>query len=855
MDMAEDNKRKALYNQLTQDGYDLGDFDSFNNNLSDGEKRRSLYDAITEDGYDVGEWDAFNRKLDDGVFWEKQDFSDLMEQNKLLGAELNETKDRFQNRMKYLEGRRGLQVKPVKLGQNSRVVKVASEENGDMGKNGPAYITESGNRYDIREQADFEQNAVEMARHDEQNREDIMLADIDNRIASLKDDLGENGDSAKTVSDVMGIVTGGMMGLAKAGTRMVYDKVIAPLIGKKGEQDRSVMKMALDDLEQARTTLERNKELRKSSDFLGGVGLPMTKDFFNNWKNFSYGIWDTLHDGSLYDMGVGEAGKAAVYLKMKNKMDRGEELNDQEMRLALAGMARAEAEQMADLPEGYRAGKITAQMVPFMVQMAVNPASGFGRSLARKAVRNFGRNGLKAVTARVGGRIAGNVGEAAVLANTLQAGQTAANIVRRHVGEFELNGDGQVVTDGGKGIGQSIYEGEVSNIIENFTELGAGGALNKLAGKITKKAALSKLGERMGLSKLSEFVGKVGSTPFARRLNALKKKSNWNGLIEEPLEEEYGIALNSLLATGDNEWSDFLDSEQQKDIFAGTMWFGGFMSTLNMGVYPIAQRRMRKDLGRADARGFAAFGAEWSRRKDGFDVSDRQIVDALSEIRKDKDLNDEQKAALFDYAVCLTRYQGSNVADMLMRMEDGLSQEQKEVLGAYERGASEEGKDGMNDIQTGYDASRLRLHMLAGEETLKRIDEGEDFVAIHDNLSLSGNIEGAQAVLDYVNARSARMGMMDRVRDDMEDAVLRSDAMVDRRTDKKDGMVKPVVLSTGRRVYVVGGNVVMLPDGEAVDRGVSDDMLIVVDEETGRVESVPSEWVLRMEDSTDGEQM
>ena len=62
---ANDDKRKSLYDQLTGDGYDLGDFQSFSINLNDSTKRRNLYDAITKDNYDVGDYNSFSRKLDE----------------------------------------------------------------------------------------------------------------------------------------------------------------------------------------------------------------------------------------------------------------------------------------------------------------------------------------------------------------------------------------------------------------------------------------------------------------------------------------------------------------------------------------------------------------------------------------------------------------------------------------------------------------------------------------------------------------------------------------------------------------------------------------------------------------------
>ena len=57
------DKTKILYDQLTKDGYDIGDYNSFSNNVKDDNKRKTLYNTITNDGYDVGDYNTFSAKL------------------------------------------------------------------------------------------------------------------------------------------------------------------------------------------------------------------------------------------------------------------------------------------------------------------------------------------------------------------------------------------------------------------------------------------------------------------------------------------------------------------------------------------------------------------------------------------------------------------------------------------------------------------------------------------------------------------------------------------------------------------------------------------------------------------------
>ena len=55
-----ENKKK-LYEALSGE-YDMGDFDSFANDVNDAAKRRKLYDAI-KDSYDLGDFDSFSNQL------------------------------------------------------------------------------------------------------------------------------------------------------------------------------------------------------------------------------------------------------------------------------------------------------------------------------------------------------------------------------------------------------------------------------------------------------------------------------------------------------------------------------------------------------------------------------------------------------------------------------------------------------------------------------------------------------------------------------------------------------------------------------------------------------------------------
>lgn len=720
----------------------------------------------------------------------------------------------YERKSGLMKKRQGLNVpKRINLGESNNLTPT---DNG--------YMTGSGLEYENKAIADMEQRELDQQAQSEKWLREHPEESIDGRIANLEQKRDEAYAAAlerarqanepqsgisKTIHDIF---TPDREGIA------VHDRAM-----DLARQDKDVMALdvALRDLKDAKTMLQRNRELHASSDFLGGVGVPFTKDWFNNWKNFGYGVWDALDDVTINFAGSNDLEKAQTYLRIKDKMERGEELTDQETDVALAGMTLAQVQQNTDLPHGYTAGQTTLEMAPFMLQMASNPASGIGKSFARKAVRKFGRDGLAAITSRVAARVAGNVGEAAILSNTWQAPKTLADIAQRHAGEFGYDEDGNIIlghyerdengndvfVEGGKDLGQSIFEGEAASIIENFTELGFGGSINGML----SKAAGSKLGKKLGLGYISDLVGKVGTTPFARSMKNFMERTHWDGMIEEPLEEEYGIILNSLL-TGDNKISDLWDSKQQADIFAGTMWFGGMMAAMNTAAYPFAKRTMRRNLNNADVQGEMVFGDEWPTMKATIDnMDDKDIADFLYGIKDDDNFNNEQKAAMFGYAARLKQYQGANTADMLMRMEGNLSNEESTIKAAYDNGTDIENPDEMKYAVDEAEAAGQNISQYGPEFTAMVVNGSVDPAATLNYMMNNRDTysdEEIAAAADYYQKHARAQGVMDSAMDRIDLEVERANAEVRGNTHQQTNQVITAQSGDGT-YYIIGGDVAM----------------------------------------------
>lgn len=147
----------------------------------------------------------------------------------------------------------------------------------------------------------------------------------------------------------------------------------------------------------------------------------------------------------------------------------------------------------------------------------------------------------------------------------------------------------------------------------------------------------------------------------------------------------------------------------------------------------------------------------------------------------------------------------------------------------------------------------VRKRMLSAQQALDGIfGEHTDARRILDARNADGTYyftahdrSAAQAAEE---ARQEYEGMLQRVRDGIDDEVRQTEVVYDQRTNPETGMIQSATLrernadGTERRVYVTGGSVVMADDGHGVDRERSDASIVVVGED-GKVEMVGPEEI------------
>lgn len=108
------------------------------------------------------------------------------------------------------------------------------------------------------------------------------------------------------------------------------------------------------------------------------------------------------------------------------------------------------------------------------------------------------------------------------------------------------------------------------------------------------------------------------------------------------------------------------------------------------------------------------------------------------------------------------------------------------------------------------------------------------------------------AVLYYINAKAAMDGVQDASNDAMENKCREVAANVERHTHKDNGMVQPATMKVDDKpVYIVKGNVAVLPDGTDIDTQNSDQSIVICDAETGEYKFTSPDQIFNLGDAID----
>ena len=224
-------------------------------------------------------------------------------------------------------------------------------------------------------------------------------------------------------------------------------------------------------------------------------------------------------------------------------------------------------------------------------------------------------------------------------------------------------------------------------------------------------------------------------------------------------------------------------------------------------------------------------------------IKEETGVDVDATLRKEpKNRTEEEQAAVEDYIKRLFPEQKSEEAGASAEAEQPMSEAESAAAAVYDQARLlwDKVEKGDADAKAEVDAITLRMQEAYqmcedafGADAEMRIAEiNEDPWPLVNNPELSEDQQ--DAVLYYVNAKAAMEGVMDASNEAADGKRKEVEANVKRHTHKDMGVVQPATMKVDDKpVYVVKGNVVMLPDGSGIDVRNSDQSIVICDAETG----------------------
>ena len=912
--MNDDGNKRKLYNTLSKD-YDMGSYEQFSQDVEDEGKRRKLYDAIKGD-YDLPDFNGFSRQLAGGrrqapapaqspvPTTQRQQQPQRRQQRSKAGRQqrskarkmspaqiayfnasvarmrnsVAQTMERSKNISAYVKQRMfgggvpafglgvGKKDRPTVFSSNN-VVAGDIEYNPKTGKIEQTYLTQAGNKHTSRFSADMEQRRIdeEKERRLHPVESQLKAAEAEKeRLAGLMRKRMEEIDARKTGHPVAGLIRD----LADESHGMP-----GGIVSDNGMRDYRSDRRYRQLEAAARKNRQTIRTLRDKRDGL--------------MNDFWHTLGDTLTNGYTFSDGQSDANDALSVMEAQRHVDAinrkrqtGEQLtkDEESAEAVLSNFATDEMVQgmygkdygawaraatttgtsldfMKDiLLTGGGAGALTKGIYKGVVKGGMKALAGKGVETGLKAA--IGKGLLKATGVALGTTAAG-----AMITNTTGINRTAGEAGRLMAGHVGVNENGGYTIEGQKGMLEAIAEAERDMIGENQSEMF--GEFIPGGGKLVRKGL-----EKIGLSRVSNALTSIGNKEWYRRYSKLLEAGGWNGLPGEGIEEYEGLLFDALTGHGSEALEQVQDPRTHIDIWLGCATMGaflGFAPAVAQAGSTAQYYRYKHQANKSGASAASVIGDRWNEIQEQIDgTPNGGMADVLTQMVLDPSLNHEQKNAVLDYARNLTKMRGYNLATANNAGEEK-DPDAEAANNAYGEGYNATEDTDMQDVKNRYEMLGEEAGSMLGEDMMRDLDADPVGMlrTIRGFASLSDGQK--QMAVDYVNAKSAYDGLIQRVRDDIDSEIAQSDAMVDSRVAREeqggDGMIHPATLKEqdadghDKQVFVVSGNVRMMDDGSMIDTGNSDETIIVRDAETGKLQFMSPGGLLSLGDVIDAEQL
>lgn len=792
----------------------------------------------------------------------EQDIMRMNAQVEGMKRSIKQTTDEFNEHMdnirEYNEG--------FGLGQT---VKGKSTFNPQTGKIEPTYITPAGNRYHNKATADFEsfryRQAADMSVNGQLRKANRRLQELKakrNERASEVTDEAEQFNKEK-LTPLGRLLVGGDMHVAM----------------QTSDKENSALDVAIRETEELIKDLEEQRDREQGVD----VGF---------WRGFSR----IAGDFRTWDFGMSDMRDALTLMNAESLRDENATEGEREAHDYMMGaiMERQNASERygGNSDFWYRAGTMTGYMPSFMLDFVIT-GGGFdainvaGKASAKTATKVIGKeaveemakhgfkNYVKTNGVRGLGQYAGNwtikalgttvddlLVRAPLMTNTVQAAKTTSDIIDRKLGDVVVDENGNYDFSNDQTWGSAIWQGEANAIIENYSEM-FGAHLDP----VMSLGNMSKLANVIGAKRLGGVLAKADAGALGGIMGQTQQLFNKMGVsdyVGEVSEEYYGQLWRTMLNL-DDAYQQNADGTRTNLLatgqFHGDIW-GGLalsMGLMGAGKYTITGTQYvhaKHGVNKADNRAAELLGKEtWEPLRATLDLTTNDEIGNIAEaIVNDNDFTVDEKSAVLDYLERSMYMRGFNLATMAQSRGGNQSEETQQANESYIDGYNIASEQDMTDAKNMYDYQKQRLYDVLGNEKADYWIYHFDNTPVESLQSIIGswNDDEVSAVRDYINSKQVYDGMMQRVRDDIDDRVEQSNAMVDARVSRTTGMIQGATMKQDdRKVYIVSGKIVSYEDGTGIDLSESDNSIIVRDAETGSLEQISPDAILSIDDPQD----
>lgn len=747
---------------------------------------------------------------------------------------------RTMRKFDYAKQNTGLDVKPIKLGENRNV---ATKKN----KNGQTtYLDAEGNRFDDQAQANFSQNQIE---EDEAKRKDL-LGYIDKKAMS-----SVNSAYDKQYSELEDFKK-------KHPYLSAFSRALSAFSGRmSGGGTANINQYRPEEARAGLAALALNQKTRQAID----EGKRYEQGDTGFWGRATRGLKKGLTSASTYDLGLSDTDIAGSLKGAADRYAKGQATQIDELLLDAAALNSETEGKYADALGGwFGAGEGIPGVASFMMQIGSNPMSGFGKATAqsvaktvtKRAVQKFG-TGLAAkaaiTLAKGATRVAADAVEAGVVTAMYSPTKIVGDYLNRKTGTVVHDGNGGYTFEGKeysdiKAVAKAINDQNAENLSEMWGDYLPGiGKVGKLIGKGARK---------IGLGKVVNAFEQMSSSQWMKTWNEFMDRTKWNGLSGEYMEEAeknlYNALTNGDMTLDTNPNTGVFSRKINEDTFKSVALMSGIMSGISTVGYTRFKYKASRGQKKADNNAKAVLGAEkWSEIKKLIDnADDKSIGGIIEQIGNDNSLNTKQKMAILDYQYKSAVAHGANIQDLKNKLEGNYDEKANRYDAGY-NATEDELANIKNELE-------LRQRQLAetfkdDPKALQQIeDDPKAFLQGLKESEVGG--EKAKVINAYEETRAAYDGMIQRVKDNIDDAVTENNTVIEQRTHQ-DGNIYPATMKLDdRKVYVVGGNVQMNEDGKGIDHEKSSSSVMIRDAETGKIEMVDPSAILSIDTPVNAEE-